>query len=434
MQLFGTSGIRRLADKSLIELALKVGLAVGKVYSNVVVGCDTRTSNDAVKHAFISGLLAAGSKSFDAGVIPTPTLALATGEFQAGAMITASHNPPEYNGIKLLNPDGSAFDSSQQEQIEEMVLSDSLSAVPWGDIKSSGIYDEAVKKHIEHILQDFPGESKLKVVLDCGCGAASVITPDLLKGLGCEVVEMNCSPSGFFPHAIEPTEENLEGLIRATREVGADLGIAHDGDADRMMAVDDSGRFIPGDKLLVLFAQQAGAKGVVTTIDASMVIDEMGFSVTRTPVGDTHVSIELKKGGDFGGEPSGSWVFPNSSLCPDGIYAAAQLVAIAGRQKLSQLVDNIPSYPLLRGSVASEGVVVSDLEKRLLALEPLSASNIDGIKLNFEDGWLLVRASGTEPKIRLTTEARSETRVHQLYDNSVRAIKECIKGSKEEIG
>ncbi|MBI3040621.1 MAG: phosphoglucosamine mutase [Chloroflexi bacterium] len=432
MQLFGTSGIRRIADKSLVELALKVGLAVGKVYGNVVVGGDTRTSSDAIKHSFISGLLAAGSRCGDAGVVPTPTLALAAREFQAGAMITASHNPPEYNGIKLFNPDGSAFDSNQRQEIEGMIFNDSLAVAPWRDIQSGGVHDGAVEKHIEHVLQDFPGKLKLKVVLDCACGAASVITPHLLERLGCEVVALNCYPSGFFPHPVEPTEANLGDLIRATGELGADLGIAHDGDADRLMAVDDKGRFIPGDKLLVIFAQATGAKEVITTIDASMIIDEMGFSVTRTGVGDNYVSEELRKGGDFGGEPSGSWFFPDSSLCPDGIYAAARLVAIASRQKLSQLVDNIPSYPLLRGSIANEGMVASNLEKRLLAMEPSSVSNLDGIKLSFEDGWLLIRASGTESKIRLTAEARSEERVHQLYDSGVRAIKECLRGSKEE--
>jgi len=432
MQLFGTSGIRRVVDKNLVELALKVGLAVGKVYGNVVVGCDTRTSSDAVKHAFISGLLSAGSKCCDAGVIPTPTLALAAGEFQAGAMITASHNPPEYNGIKLLNPDGSAFDSSQREQIEGMFLSDAFSVAPWSEIKSSSIHNGAIEKHIEHILGDFPGDLKLKVVLDCGCGAASVISPRLLERLGCEVVTLNCYPSGFFPHNIEPTEANLGDLIRTTTELGADLGIAHDGDGDRMMVVDDGGRFVSGDKLLVIFAREAGAKEVVTTIDASRVIDELGFKVTRTRVGDTYVSEELVKGGDFGGEPSGSWIFPNSSLCPDGIYAAARVVDIASRQKLSQLVDNIPCYPLLRGGIISEGVVMSKLEQRLMAMEPLSVSNIDGIKLNFEDGWLLIRASGTESKIRVTAEAKSEARVHQLYDSGVRAIEDCMESQNSD--
>jgi len=431
MQLFGTSGIRRIADKNLVQLALEIGLAVGMVYGSVVVGSDTRTSSEVMKYALVSGLLAAGSRGCDAGVIPTPTLAFAARDFDAGAMITASHNPPEYNGIKLLNPDGSAFNSNQQKQIEEMILDGSLSVALWDKIKSSSIYSGAVDRHIEHILRDFPGRPELKVVLDCDCGAASVVTPYLLRKLGCEVVTLNCYPSGFFPHAIEPTESNLSDLIRATREFSADLGIAHDGDGDRMMAVDDKGRFIPGDKLLALFAQEVEAKEVVTTTDASMAIDEMGFSVTRTRVGDTYVSEELKKGGDFGGEPSGSWVFPSISLCPDGVYAAARLVAMAGRQKLSQLVDGIPHYPLLRGSISSEWVVMSKLERQLMVMEPLSVSNIDGIKLSFTDGWLLIRASGTEPKIRITTEAKGEARMHQLYDNGIRAIKECIEGGKE---
>ncbi len=137
MQFFGTSGMRRVADRDLVELSLKAGLAVGNVYGDVVVGCDTRTSSEAVKYAFISGLLTAGSRCCDAGVVPTPTLALAAKELQAGAMITASHNPPEYNGIKLVNPDGSAFDSNQQEHIESMILSDSLSVASWQEIKGS---------------------------------------------------------------------------------------------------------------------------------------------------------------------------------------------------------------------------------------------------------------------------------------------------------
>ena len=411
-----------------MELSLKTGLAVGKVYPSVVVGCDTRTSGDAVKHAFIAGLLVAGSRCADAGVMPTPTLALATRKFQAGAMATASHNPPEYNGIKLLNADGSAFDAKQREQIETMIQDDSLAAVPWGQIESSRIANGAIEEHIDHIVSDFPGGLKTRVVLDCGCGAASVITPYLLRRLGCEVVALNCYPSGFFPHPIEPTEDNLKDLLRATREFGADVGIAHDGDADRMMAVDERGRFIPGDKLLALFARQMAAKKVVTTLDASMVIDEMGFTVTRTKVGDIYVSEELKKGGDFGGEPSGAWVFPRNSLCPDGIYAAAKVAAIAGQQKLSQLVDSLPDYPLLRGSLTMAEVALDNLSNRLLALEPLSVSDIDGIRLNFGDGWLLIRPSGTEPRVRVTAEARSDARVRELYDSAVSALKDCVKG------
>ena len=432
MRLFGTSGIRAIVDSCLIQLALKVGLVVGSLYSRTIVGCDTRTSSSAIKQAVISGLLAAGAESFDAGVLPTPTLALANKQFDAGVMITASHNPPEYNGIKLLNPDGSAFDSDQQKKIEAMLMDDSLPVASWERFQSVGIYPNAVEQHIERILTDYPGEFRLKVVLDCGCGAASVITPELLRRMGCEVIELNCYPSGFFPHGIEPTEANLTDLMKEARESGADLGIAHDGDADRMMAVDDRGGFINGDKLLVIMARQIEARKIITTIDASMAVDEAGFDVIRTAVGDNHVSNELKKLGDFGGEPSGSWVFPENTLCPDGIYAAAHIVSIASRHKLSKLIDDIPSYPLLRGSVSSEGVVLPYLEQRLVTImKPLSVNKIDGFKLNFEDGWLLIRASGTEPKIRVTAEAKTEAQVQKLYNDSIRLIEESITESRE---
>jgi phosphoglucosamine mutase len=428
MRLFGTSGIRAIADRSLFELAFRVGLAVGNLYGRVVVGGDTRTSTETMKHSLTAGLLAAGSRCYDAGLVTTPTLALATRKFDAGAMITASHNPPDYNGIKLLNPDGSAFDANQRQQIEELVLDESLATAAWQEIKSSSLYPGGVEQHIEHILQDFHEELKLRVVVDCGCGAASIITPYLLERLGCEVVGLNCYPSGYFPHDIEPTEANLGGLIRATKELGADLGIAHDGDGDRMMVVDDRGRFVPGDKLLAILAWEAGAKALVTTVDASMVIDEIGFQVIRTRVGDIYVSEQLKQGGEFGGEPSGSWVFPTISLCPDGIYAAAQVVAIASRQKLSSLADTIPHYPLLRGSISSQGIEMSRLQERLMTMAPLSVSNIDGIKLDFDDGWVLIRTSGTEPKIRITAEAKTEARLHHLYTSGLEIIKHCMEG------
>lgn len=140
MQLFGTSGIRGVVDKNLLQLALKVGLAVGEVYDSIIVGSDTRTSSEAMKHALVCGLLAAGVRCYDAGVVPTPTLAFATRKFGAGVMITASHNPPEYNGIKLLNPDGSGFDVYQRRQIEEIISSDSFSVAPWDEIKTSSPY------------------------------------------------------------------------------------------------------------------------------------------------------------------------------------------------------------------------------------------------------------------------------------------------------
>jgi phosphoglucosamine mutase len=429
MQLFGTSGIRRIADRELVQLALQVGLAVGTIYHQVVVGRDTRTSGSAIRHAVTAGLLAAGAQCSDTGVVPTPTVAVAARQFKAGIMITASHNPPQYNGLKLLNPDGSAFSAKQQQEIEDLINGVSPIKVSWDRMLTGEVYSTAVEKHIDLISRDFPAGIKLKVVVDAGCGAAYFITPHLLTRLGCEVTSVNCYANGIFPHDVEPIESNLGDLMQTVRETGADLGIAHDGDADRMMAVDDRGRFISGDKMLAILAQASNSDDIVTTIDASMSIDEMHFKVRRTRVGDPYVSEELKIRGGFGGEPSGAWVFPQASLCPDGIYAAAQIASIASRQKLSDLVDSLPSYPVIRGNVAGSALSMKDLTQKLVSqLKPVSTVTIDGIKLNFNDGWILVRPSGTEPKIRLTAEAKNELIARRLYDNGAKIIKEYLQG------
>jgi len=426
MKLFGTSGIRRIADSSLVELALKAGRATGHLYGDIVVAGDTRTSSEAVKYAFISGALTAGADCRDVGLVPTPTLAIAAEKSRAGVMITASHNPPEYNGLKFINPDGSAFDLAQQSQIEELIAAGIPPSVNWeafGKVRTS---DDAVNNHIDRILSHIKGQVSIKVVLDCGGGAASVITPVLLRKMGCEVIELNCVPSGDFTRPSEPTEENLQELIRVTGEIGADLGIAHDGDADRMMAVDDQGRFILGDKLLVLFAREAGAKKIITTMDASMISEEAGADVIRTKIGDSYVSEEMKNGGDFGGEPSGAWIFPKNSLCPDGVFAAAQLVDIASRTRLSKRITSIPAYQNIRGSIAInlDNVDFKQLERDLVsAFEPKSISYLDGLKLELPNSWILVRPSGTEPKIRITVESRYQKEVQNIYSQAVKIIK-----------
>ena len=426
MKLFGSSGIRAIFSQELLTTAFKVGLAVGRNYPNVVIGRDTRTSSEDMKHAITFGLLSVGAGYKDAGMIPTPTLAYAAREFTAGVMITASHNPPEYNGIKLFNPDGSSFDSTQQEQIEEMVLAESSDITYQGQKVQSDIYHGAIEKHIHAIASHFKTGLGIRVVVDAGGGAASEVTPRLLEKLGCEVITLNCSPSGIFPRGIEPVASNLNDLCNLVKESGAAVSIAHDGDADRMMAVDEKGRFISGDVMLAILAGAVNARDIVTTLDASMAIDEMGLKVRRTRIGDTWVSEELRKGGDFGGETSGAWIFPSLSLCPDGIYAAAQIAALAAAQDLSGLVDAVPVYPLFRGSISSKGLAMSRLKAKLMALKPLSVSNIDGIKMNFNNGWLLVRPSGTEPKIRITAEAKTQTQARQLYDRCFEVIKESI--------
>ncbi|MES0278529.1 MAG: phosphoglucosamine mutase [Dehalococcoidales bacterium] len=430
-RLFGTSGIRGLADQHLLKLALEVGLALGGIYPRMVIATDTRTSSDAMKRAVQAGIVAAGSSCADAGLMPTPTLALAGRGFDAGVMITASHNPPEYNGIKLLNPDGCAFSLEQQQQLEEAMADGSPAAADWVSFGNVSNHQGAIESHTDHILNRFESGAPIKVVLDCGCGAASVITPGLLERMGCQVMAINCNPSGFFPRAIEPVAANLGDLMKAVTEFGAALGIAHDGDADRMMAVDDKGNFISGDRLLVLLAREMGATEVVTTVDASMAVEESGLEVIRTAVGDNHISWRLKEGGRFGGEPSGSWVFPQVSLCPDGIFAAAQLVDIARRHRLSRMIEEIPSYHIIRGSTVGDRDRLSQLEQRLESLKATSVDKTDGHKLLFEDGWLLIRPSGTEPKIRLTAEAKTEARAREIYEAGLDAVRQSLAEGEE---
>jgi phosphoglucosamine mutase len=166
---------------------------------------------------------------------------------------------------------------------------------------------------------------------------------------------------------------------------------------------------------------------MVTTLDASMAIDELGCKVRRTRIGDTWVSEELRKGGEFGGETSGAWIFPGISLCPDGIYAAARIAALAARQKLSELVDAVPAYPLRRGNVPGRGVDMDTLEKVLAFMGPRSSSRLDGLKLSFDDGWLLARPSGTEPKTRLTVEAHTTARVDELFQAAIDAVRQSVE-------
>lgn len=429
MRFFGTSGIRRLADGYLLELSLKAGLAVGKRYRQVVIGRDTRTTGPAIQNALEAGLAAGGARVFDAGVLPTPTLAYAGRNYDCAIMLTASHNPPEYNGIKMLNPDGSAFGPEQQLEIEALMNADCLETAPWHEYKPGETLSSVIEGHIEHIRHNFPGQYPVRVVLDCGGGAGSVITQRLLEAMGCEVVAINSVPTGFFPRVSEPVRENLGELMQRVVSCGAQLGLAHDGDADRVMAVDDKGRFISGDKLLCILGGYLGSRHIVTTVDASMAIDESGFqSVERTPVGDNCVSEALKAGGDFGGEPSGAWIFPASSFCPDGIYGAALLVSMAAGSRLSDMADAVPSYPIRRGVVNYGGAVPQGLEDRLTAaFHPVAVSRIDGLKLNMPGAWLLVRPSGTEPRVRLTVESRSQEYMQQVYDQAMEIIRECLQ-------
>ena len=415
------------------DLALRVGMILGEAYGSTIVGRDPRVTGPMLVQALTAGVLSSGACAIDAGLVSTPTLARGTREFACGAVVTASHNPAPYNGIKLWNPDGMAFDEDQQQEIEEG-LDRGRSPVPsWDHVGEVSTRADLVEQHVEAILKD-AGAAKVRVVVDCACGATATITPFLLRQMGCDVVAVNAQADGHFPgRDPEPLEENLAVLSSTVRAVHADLGIAHDGDGDRMVAVDREGRFVGGDMLLALFAREEVRRSLVVPVDASMVLDDLlpKAKIWRTRVGDVYVAAELKRrAADFGGEPSGTWIFPKSTLCPDGVYAAARLVAMVAARPLDAMVHEIPKYPVLRGSVPYDAAKRKAIEPRLdVALRGLGGdvTTIDGWRLQFDDGWSLVRFSGTEPKIRLTAESRDAARANEIYS----AVLSSAKGATE---
>lgn len=434
MKLFGSSGIRGIVNKEVTpELALQVGFVLGSRKKTAVIGRDPRVSAPMIEHALVAGLTAAGCDVTKVGMVTTPTLAYAARKYECGVMVTASHNPSEYIGIKLWNPDGMAFDSAQQEEIEEAIEKKDFSLAPWNLIGKIAEDENAIREHM-HMIEELVGDSKLRVVLDCGCGAGSTISPYLLQELGCQIITLNSQPDGHFPaRNPEPIDQNLSLLKKAVVEFGADLGLAHDGDADRMMAVDEKGNFVSGDELLAIFGrfECENEKGsVVVPVDTSMMVDDYleGSEIIRTRVGDVYVAEGIKQyGAIYGGEPSGSWIFPKISYCPDGIYAAAKLVEIVGEKKLSELRAELPVYNTKRGALPCPNEKKAEFMKKVKAkLEPLGkVLDIDGIRVELEDSWVLVRPSGTEAKVRITAEARKN--VDLVYEMAEKIAKEALK-------
>ncbi len=430
MPLFGSSGIRGIANREVTpELALSAGKAVASLFGGIIVGRDPRLSGEMLADALIAGVLSAGADATDAGMVATPTLARAVAEYDAGVVVTASHNPAPYNGLKFWNPDGMAFDERQQDDLEAAIERGAFPKADWRTVGQRHVRTDLVQRHMDAVLGE-GGEVHITVVVDSGSGATSTITPFVLRRMGCTVIAINAQPDGHFPgRDPEPSEENLAVLKHTVVAAEADLGIAHDGDGDRMVAVDEKGQYVGGDRLLPLFAKFEARRGIVVPFDASMVLDDMlpGVVVHRTRVGDVYVAAELKRRkADFGGEPSGTWIFPSSTLCPDGVLAAARLVRMVAERHLSERLAEIPTYPLLRGSFPfdprNREAIRAALEARVHQLKG-RVEVFDGWRVAFDDGWLAIRLSGTEPKIRVAAEARTERRAKEIYEQAVTTAK-----------
>jgi len=440
--MFGTSGIRGpVGEDVTADLALAVGRALAVESDRVVIGRDPRESGRFLADAVAAGLRECGTDVVRLGLAATPTIArsVAWQDADAGVAVTASHNPPEDNGLKLWQPSGQAFDEPRREAIAKRVREGSFEPAPWNDLGSQARWECASGRHAVAIVEAIEGGGApfedLSIAVDLGNGAGGVSVDALLE-LGASVETLNAGPDGRFPgRPSEPTAENCETLRELVAAGSFDLGIAHDGDADRMLAVTAEGAWVPGDVLLALFAREAVSEGdrVAVPVDTSLAVADAvadaGGSVVRTHVGDVYVAERANEAGvAFGGEPSGAWIWPQETLCPDGPLAAAKLAAlVAERGPLTELVASVDTYPIRRTSVEVDRkeVVMERVEDRV-AREYDDVNALDGVRVGLGDAWFLLRASGTQPLVRVTAEAREKRRAESAFEEARALIKDAF--------
>jgi len=438
-RLFGTDGVRGTANDELTpELAFRLGEAAGALLPSagrgrIVVGKDTRISGDMLESALVAGLNAAGCDALLAGVVPTPAVALLARELGAdgGAVISASHNPAAYNGIKFFSADGFKLPDELEARIEAFVTSGETSARPTGGgVGVSRAIPDAVERYVAHAVATVPGRlDGMKVALDCGHGAAARTSELAFRELGAEVVTINCDWSGTDINA-GCGSTDLRPVSDLVRMSGADLGIAHDGDADRVLAVDETGAEIDGDRIMAICAahlkQEARLAGdtVVGTVMTNMGFEEamrrIGVTVERTQVGDRWVLERmLAVGAKLGGEQSGHVIFLEHTTTGDGLITALQLAHVmkATGRTLSDLATVMRRFPQVLINVE-----VRD-KSRLDTSEALARAVAGEEAALAGTGRVLVRPSGTEPVVRVMVEAAEADVARSTADRLVEVVK-----------
>jgi phosphoglucosamine mutase len=448
LKLFGSSGVRGVVNVDLTpDLAARLGLAVASFShaKTVLVARDTRVSGQMLENALVSGLLCGGARVHCLGIVPTPLLAFSTAKLKAsaGVMITASHNPPQYNGVKIFGADGLAYDDESQNEIERIVADACFRLVGWREIGEAQFIDQT-QHYVEMILQAVELHRRWNIVVDPGCGATHSIAPAILTKLQCNVTALNAQPDGFFPaRRPEPDKESLGSLINVVKSLGADLGLAYDGDGDRVAFVDERGNFADFDRVLAAYAgyvvDKNGGGTVVTNIEASMCIDKMveaqGGRVLRTKVGDVHVSKAMKQHKSvFGGEPCGAWIHPRFHFCPDGVLSSVLLLKALNDEDmcLAEFISGAPKFSTLRKNIACRNEVkyrvVENVEESLKSAFPnyRELSKVDGVRVDFRNGWILVRASGTEPVVRLTVEGESLKAAREIMEKGAELVNRAV--------
>ena len=444
-KMFGTNGVRGVVNQDMnVQLALQMGKAIGAVNPGVTaIATDTRYTCDMLKMAVSAGLMSVGCDVIDLGSLPTPALQyyVRTHGVVGGVMITASHNPPQFNGIKVIANDGTEASPELEEAIENKYDED-IAPVNWKETGHSSKYLGAADEYVDAIISkldvDAIREANLTVVLDCTNGAAYYTSPLLLRRLGVRAITLNGNPQGEFPgHPSEPTEDNLQDLIKMVKATGACLGIAHDGDADRCVFIDGEGNYVPGDKTLAILARsivkENGGGIVVTPVATSSVIDEtvgaVGGTVERTAVGSPKVARRMiENGGVFGGEENGGLIFADHQFCRDGGMAIGRMLeSIIKIGPLKEQVDSlVPFY-----TVKKKLVCPNELKEPLLKFLEERTADLrrdltDGLKLLFPNGWVLARASGTEPIFRVYAESREQAIAEELASKYEAMVKEYL--------
>ncbi len=441
---FGTNGIRGTFEDLSPELALKLGKAIGRYLGKKVgVGRDGRRTGLCLKNALVSGLLSAGSDVVDFDVVPSPTAELMIKEMglDGVAVVTASHNPPEWNAIKVTDRKMVAVSRERGAKIEKLI--ERVKCMKWDGVGEYKEEKNAVSRHIERIKgfidTEAIGGKKQFFILDCGNGTASLMV-ELFKEMGVEVITINDYVDWRFPgRPSEPTEENLGDLKRAVVELKADGGIAWDGDGDRVVFVDEKGNFVSGDKVVALSLLKRAREGrigrFVTTVATSMIASELakkhGYDIVYTKVGAPYMAEKVAgtKNVVLAGEEVGGVIWPELSLAKDGFMTAAKIIELVAKdgRKLSGIVENeLPKYHFVKTKIPCRNELKKKVMERIkkeMKKEYGKTMDIDGVRAEYEGGWVIVRASGTEPIIRIFSENKEERKAREVMEYWVGRVK-----------
>ncbi|SFD96320.1 phosphoglucosamine mutase [Paenibacillus catalpae] len=441
---FGTDGVRGVANLELTpELAYKIGRCGGYVLTGqadkpkVVIGLDTRISGPMLEAALIAGLLSIGASVIRLGVVSTPAVAYITRELKAdaGVMISASHNPVQDNGIKFFGGDGFKLSDETELEIERLIdaAADELPRPIGGDIGSVLNDDDAKYRYLEYLKTTIKGDfGGLKIVLDCAHGSAYELAPKVFRELGAEIITVGAEPDGRNINA-GVGSTHPEYLREQVLTHGADLGLSFDGDADRLIAIDDKGEEVDGDYILCICGDAMKRAGklkndtVVTTVMANIgffkATQRIGLNTAQTAVGDRYVMEEMRRGGfNLGGEQSGHVIFLDYNTTGDGILTALQLVdtLVASGRKLSELKNLMSKYPQVLVNVRVE-------DKSLYAGNAAIASAVEQVEQELGDnGRVLVRPSGTESLIRVMAEGPEKDQIEDYVARIVHVVKEQL--------